>query len=43
MLLNEDSYCVRPNSGRIESGSEVEVQGVLRVQRQASPSLDRGC
>ena len=26
-------YCVRPNSGRIEPGSEVEVQGRLKAAR----------
>ncbi|MCJ1260909.1 phosphatidylinositol-binding protein scs2 [Lobaria immixta] len=30
-------YCVRPNSGRIEAGSEVEVQVLLQAMREDPP------
>jgi len=26
------SYCVRPNSGRIEPGEEIEVQGMTSIE-----------
>ncbi|KAL9132486.1 MAG: hypothetical protein Q9175_006345 [Cornicularia normoerica] len=35
-------YCVRPNSGRIEVGSEVEVQVLLQAMRE-DPSPDARC
>ncbi|KAL9126292.1 MAG: hypothetical protein Q9217_004641 [Psora testacea] len=35
-------YCVRPNSGRIEVGSEVEVQVLLQAMRE-DPPLDARC
>ncbi|KAI1817344.1 VAMP-associated protein [Poronia punctata] len=30
-------YCVRPNSGRVEPGKEVEVQVILQVMKQEPP------
>ncbi|KAL8828933.1 MAG: hypothetical protein Q9191_002303 [Dirinaria sp. TL-2023a] len=35
-------YCVRPNSGRIEPGSEVEVQVLLQAMKE-DPPLDARC
>ncbi|KAI1840371.1 hypothetical protein JX266_013424 [Neoarthrinium moseri] len=35
-------YCVRPNSGRIEPGKEVEVQVILQAMKQ-EPPLDTKC
>ncbi|KAI9815067.1 MAG: phosphatidylinositol-binding protein scs2 [Pycnora praestabilis] len=35
-------YCVRPNSGRIESGKEVEVQVLLQAMKE-DPPLDARC
>jgi hypothetical protein len=35
-------YCVRPNSGRIEPGSEVEVQVLLQAMKEDLP-LDAKC
>ncbi|CAF9931961.1 MAG: phosphatidylinositol-binding protein scs2 [Heterodermia speciosa] len=35
-------YCVRPNSGRIEPGGEVEVQVLLQAMRE-DPPLDARC
>ncbi|KAK7972966.1 phosphatidylinositol-binding protein scs2 [Apiospora saccharicola] len=35
-------YCVRPNSGRIEPGKEVEVQVILQAMKQ-EPPLDTRC
>jgi len=35
-------YCVRPNSGRIEPGKEVEVTVLLQAMKQ-EPSLDTKC
>lgn len=35
-------YCVRPNSGRIEPGKEVEVTVLLQAMKQESP-LDAKC
>lgn len=35
-------YCVRPNSGRIESNSEVEVQVLLQAMKE-DPPLDFKC
>lgn len=35
-------YCVRPNSGRIEAGKEVEVQVLLQAMKE-DPPLDAKC
>ncbi|KAI4597354.1 phosphatidylinositol-binding protein scs2 [Pestalotiopsis sp. 9143b] len=35
-------YCVRPNSGRVEPGKEVEVQVILQAMKQ-EPPLDTKC
>ncbi|TVY86683.1 Vesicle-associated membrane protein-associated protein, partial [Lachnellula willkommii] len=35
-------YCVRPNSGRIEPGKEVEVSVLLQAMKQ-EPPLDAKC
>ncbi|KAK7946718.1 uncharacterized protein PG986_011039 [Apiospora aurea] len=35
-------YCVRPNSGRVEPGKEVEVQVILQAMKQ-EPPLDTRC
>ena len=35
-------YCVRPNSGRIDPGSEVEVQVLLQAMKE-DPPLDQKC
>ncbi|KIW05295.1 hypothetical protein, variant [Verruconis gallopava] len=35
-------YCVRPNSGRIEAGSDVEVQVLLQAMKE-DPPLDAKC
>ncbi|KAH8671039.1 PapD-like protein [Xylariales sp. PMI_506] len=35
-------YCVRPNSGRVEPGKEVEVQVILQAMKQ-EPPLDAKC
>lgn len=35
-------YCVRPNSGRIEAGAEVEVQVLLQAMKE-DPPLDYKC
>ncbi|KAI9853606.1 MAG: phosphatidylinositol-binding protein scs2 [Vezdaea acicularis] len=35
-------YCVRPNSGRIEAGKEVEVQVLLQAMKE-DPPLDTKC
>jgi hypothetical protein len=35
-------YCVRPNSGRIEAGKQVEVQVLLQAMKE-QPSLDAKC
>ncbi|KAF2461378.1 MSP domain-containing protein [Lineolata rhizophorae] len=35
-------YCVRPNSGRIEGGGEVEVQVLLQAMKE-DPPLDAKC
>ncbi|KAJ2903241.1 Vesicle-associated protein 2-2 [Zalerion maritima] len=35
-------YCVRPNSGRVEPGAEVEVQVLLQAMKQ-EPPLDARC
>ncbi|KAF2153121.1 VAMP-associated protein [Myriangium duriaei CBS 260.36] len=35
-------YCVRPNSGRIDPGSEVEVQVLLQAMKE-DPPLDTRC
>lgn len=35
-------YCVRPNSGRIDAGAEVEVQVLLQAMKE-DPPLDTRC
>lgn len=35
-------YCVRPNSGRVEPGKEVEVQVILQAMKQ-EPPMDTKC
>ncbi|KAI0470699.1 PapD-like protein [Xylariaceae sp. FL0804] len=35
-------YCVRPNSGRVEPGKEVEVQVILQAMKQ-EPPMDAKC
>ena len=35
-------YCVRPNSGRIEPGQEVEIQVLLQAMKE-DPPLDARC
>lgn len=42
MLTECCRYCVRPNSGRIESGKDVEVQVLLQAMKE-DPPLDARC
>lgn len=42
MLLTICRYCVRPNSGRIDPGSGVEVQVLLQAMKE-DPAPDAKC
>ena len=41
-LAKKTRYCVRPNSGRIEVGKDVEVQGMMTSEETNVASTEIG-